>query len=920
MGMEFDLHRHDQYSTFDGFGKPSELAKLAKELGYNSLCTTNHGNTNGLIQTYKACKENDLKAILGVEGYFLPKYKEKQRGYHLILIAKNREGYGNLNRIQYEGEKQKYYNPIWDFNILERYHEGLICTSACVASYLSQCIKAGNIGNAEKFIEKMKSIFGPDFYIEIQPYTIDEQIEVDNKKYDLQRYINIKAIELAKKYKVKCILTSDSHRGREDELPSYLKMHEIAGHDLDHIESTYKERYMPLPGEMKKRFYKMHKSDFGEEQTKELAMKMIKNIAEVEDKCELNYLDDMSESLPRLYDNSLTVLKDKVKQGLKDRGKWNKEYWDRAKEELDVIQYHNFEDYFLMVQDYVLWAKRQGIIVGPGRGSACNSIVCYALKITEVDSIYFDLEFRRFLMKERKKMPDIDLDFETSRRGEVIEYLLEKYKGHSAQICSYGLYRVDNLVNDLAKVCGLKSDKSVEESEAKANKQVISDIKRYINEYIDEGMLYEEKLKQDSRFNYYNKEYDDIMIHFLKLYEKVRFIGTHAAGVAITGGNILDYTALRIDSKTGKTYTNYDLVDIEDIGVIKFDILGLNTMSQIGDCRKYTGIKDFDISMVEDKEVIKGFSEGNCDGVFQFDKHSVQQLLLLIHTDNFKDVVAASAMNRPGPLKQKMPDIYAANKEAFKMGEEGQRIEALDKYLQKTYGTIVYQEQIMRMAVEIAGMTWDEAHAITKMKIGNPKFNWYFESEYPHFEESFVKGAKKLGISEEQSKSIFKKFYDYSFNEGHSVGYSLISAEQMYYKVHYPEVYWFSKIKYANDSNIYKYCETAVKDGAVIFLPHVNYSKVKSSLRKVEGNYIIQQGLSTIKGVGEVASQEIYDERKKNGIFTSYDNFLDRIADRKVNKKVISLLLECGALEFKKKVYISRVTKYNSTLFAKSQK
>lgn len=920
MGMEFDLHRHDQYSTFDGFGKPSELAKLAKELGYNSLCTTNHGNTNGLIQTYKACKENDLKAILGVEGYFLPKYKEKQRGYHLILIAKNREGYGNLNRIQYEGEKQKYYNPIWDFNILEKYHEGLICTSACVASYLSQCIKAGNIGNAEKFIEKMKSIFGLDFYIEIQPYTIDEQIEVDNKKYDLQRYINIKAIELAKKYKVKCILTSDSHRGKKDELPSYLKMHEIAGHDLDHIESTYKERYMPLPGEMKKRFYKMHKSDFGEKQTKELAMKMIKNIAEIEDKCELNYLDDMSESLPRLYDDSLTVLKDKVKQGLKDRGKWNKEYWNRAKEELDVIQYHNFEDYFLMVQDYVLWAKEQGIIVGPGRGSACNSIVCYALKITEVDSIYFDLEFRRFLMKERKKMPDIDLDFETSRRGEVIEYLLEKYKGHSAQICSYGLYRVDNLVNDLAKVCGLKSDKSVEESEAKANKQVISDIKRYINEYIDEGMLYEEKLKQDSRFNYYNKEYDDIMIHFLKLYEKVRFIGTHAAGVAITGGNILDYTALRIDSKTGKTYTNYDLVDIEDIGVIKFDILGLNTMSQIGDCRKYTGIKDFDISMVEDKEVIKGFSEGNCDGVFQFDKHSVQQLLLLIHTDNFKDVVAASAMNRPGPLKQKMPDIYAANKEAFKMGEEGQRIEALDKYLQKTYGTIVYQEQIMRMAVEIAGMTWDEAHAITKMKIGNPKFNWYFESEYPHFEESFVKGAKKLGISEEQSKSIFKKFYDYSFNEGHSVGYSLISAEQMYYKVHYPEVYWFSKIKYANDSNIYKYCETAVKDGAVIFLPHVNYSKVKSSLRKVEGNYIIQQGLSTIKGVGEVASQEIYDERKKNGIFTSYDNFLDRIADRKVNKKVVSLLLECGALEFKKKVYISRITKYNSTLFAKSQK
>lgn len=918
MGKEFDLHRHDEYSTFDGYGKPEELAKIAKELGYNSLCTTNHGNTNGLVQTYKACKDNGLKAILGVEGYFLPKYIPQTRGFHLILIAKNLVGYGNMNRIQYEGDMQKYYNPIWDFSILEEHSEGLICTSACVAGYLGQCIKGDRIDKAKRYLKKMQSIFGDDFYIEIQPYDVDEEKDGIN----LQRHINIKSIELAEELGIKCILTSDSHRGRKEDWESYLKMHEVAGHNLDHIEDTYKERYMPVPGDLKKRFYKMHKADFGEARTKKLALQMIKNLEEIEDKCELNYLDQLEEKLPVLYDNSYEVLVGHVKQGLKDRGKYNKKYIDRAKEELDVIKFHHFEDYFLMVEDYVNWAKDNGIAVGPGRGSACNSIVCYALKITEVDSIYFNLEFRRFLMKERHKMPDIDLDFETDRRGEVIEYLLNKYEGHSAQICSYGLYRVDNLINDLAKVCGLRTDKEVDASDAKINKQIKADIKKFVNSYIDEGFLDREGLKKDERYKSYNASYDNIMMHFLALYEKVRFIGTHAAGVAITGGNILDYAAVRMDTKTGKLFTAYDLIDMEAIGVIKFDMLGLKTMSELNDCRKATGTPGFDISMIEDENVIAGFAKGNCNGVFQLDKASVQQLLLDIHTSNFNDVVAASAMNRPGPLKQKMPELYAANKEAYELGEDaGSNIRAFDEYLKETYGTIIYQEQIMRMAVDIAGMTWDEAHNITKMKIGVPKFNYYFENDYPRFEQAFVNGCKKLGVPADTAKDVFKKFYDYSFNKGHSVGYSLISVEQMYYKVYYPEVFWFAKIKYANDdSDFFKYCENAVGDGAVVFLPHVNYSRVKSSLRKIDGEFAIQQGLSSIKGVGEVAANAIVAERKANGIFTSYDNFLDRVQDKKVNKKVLGLLIESGALEFKKSTYIGRVKKYNSSLYARADR
>ena len=918
MGKEFDLHRHDMFSTFDGFGRPSELAELAKELGYDSLCTTNHGNTNGLIQTYKACKEKGLKAILGVEGYFLPKYKEKDRGTHLILIAKNLQGYENMNTIQFEGEKRKYYNPIWDFKILKKYHEGLICTSACVAGYLAKCIAVDKIKQAKMFIQKMVDIFGDDFYIEIQPYPVSDK--------GLQEKVNVKSIELAQEMGVKCILTSDSHRGRKEDWPTYLKMHQIAGHDEEWVKGSYYDRYMPKPGDLAKRFVRMHSKDFGKQEAIKMAKQMTKNLAEIEDKCELNYLDELQEILPKLEDveDTFKVLINNVKSGLKERGKYNKKYIARAKEELDVIKYHGFEDYFLMVQDYVNWAKDQGIAVGPGRGSACNSIVCYALKITEVDSIYFDLEFRRFLMKERKKMPDIDIDFETARRGEVIEYLLDKYEGHSAQVCSYGLYKVDNLINDLAKVCGLLTDKSVDET-VKANKETIRNIKSYINSYIDEGFLDEDGLRDNSRFDEYNELYDDIMVHFLKMYQKIRYIGTHAAGVAITGDNLLRYSAIKIDKKSGRYFTSYDLVDIEDIGVIKFDILGLNTMSQLKDCREATGTPGFDISMIEDPQVIDAFSRGDCDGVFQLEKASVQQLLVNIHTNNFNDVVAATAMNRPGPLKQRMPERYAANKEAAEIGEEGERIPALDHYLQKTYGTIVYQEQIMRMAVEIAGMTWDEAHAITKMKIGVDKFNWYFEGEYPKFEANFVKGCRKLGIVEEQAKDIFKKFYDYSFNEGHSVGYTLISAEQMYYKVYYPSVYWYSKIKYAkNDVDFSMFCENAVADGAVVFLPHVNYSRDVSSLRKVEGEYAIQQGLTTIKGVGDVAAQVILEERQNNGVFISLDDFLDRMEENpkgsKVNKKVKELLLEVGALDFNKKKYIKKVKLYNSALWSRANR
>ena len=906
----FDLHRHDEYSTFDGFGKAKELAEWAKEIGYKSLCITNHGNTNSLIQTYQACKDTGIKPILGVEGYFLPKYKPQTRGYHMILIAKNLKGYGNLNRIQFEGEKQKYYNPIWDFKLLEKYKEGLICTTACVAGYLGQCIKAEKIGLAEKFLLKLKEIFKDDLYIEVQPYVISEE--------GLQEKINIESIKLGKKLGIKCILTSDSHRGKRDELPTYLKMHEIANHSMEHIETTYADRYMPLPDEMKKRFFSMHKKDFGVEKTKKLAMEMYAALDEIENKCENGYLDELKLRLPKIHSekgkDSYEVLVDKVKAGLKEKGKYKKEYIDRCKIELEVIKYHGFEDYFLIVADYVNWAKNKGIAVGPGRGSVCNCLVAYALKITEVDSLLFDLDFRRFLRKDKKKFPDIDLDFETSRRQEVIEYLCKKYEGHAARICSYGLYKVDNLLNDLAKVCGL-----VDEIDGKqvVNKRELASIKSLVNSYIEDGRLNSEAMLNSAEAKMYNKEYDDILVHFSKLFKKVRYIGTHAAGVAITGGDLLDYVALKID-KDGNVFTNYDLSDIEAINVIKFDILGLKTMESIGDLRKVTGdVVNYD-EVVNDEKVIEYFSEGKCDGIFQFEKETARNILRDIHCDCFNDVVAASSMNRPGPLSLKQPQAYAANK----VNPENASGTFHWEYTKESYGTIIYQEQVQRICINIGNLSWDEADKIMKLMKGASMVESAlkaYEENKEKFKKKFIINAVKNGMNEEEADELFENMISYTFNKGHGVGYTLISFEEMYYKVYYPNEYWFAKLKYAkNDAEYNKFCAKAVADGSVIFLPHVNYSVPKSRLRRVEGENVIQQGLSEIKNVGEKAAQFILDERKANGIFTSFDDFYDRCKSRVVTSRVIQILKEQGALEFRKQVYINRVIKYNSTLYAKS--
>lgn len=914
-----DLHRHDEFSTFDGFGNALELAQLAKELGHTALGTSNHGNTNGLIQTYKACKIVGIKPVLGVEAYFLPVYKEQHRGYHLCLFAKNLQGYKNLNRLMYEGEKIKYYNPIITFEMLEKYHEGLIVTTACISGYLAECIVDGNLKQARKYLLKMQNIFGNDFYVEIQPYKIDND--------GTQEIVNKIACEFADELGIKCILTSDSHRGRKDDLPSYVKMHEVANHRIEDIVDTYSERYMPTEKELYDRFLCMHtpslngRAEWSLDKTSKRAKEMISNLELLEKTVDGDLLDGLTLELPRIDDttDSKHLLLEKVKQGLKRRDKSTKEYIQRCKMELDVIFHHGFEDYFLIVTDYVQYAKSIGIVVGPGRGSVCNCLVAYALGITDVDSIKFNLDFNRFLRKDKKKFPDIDLDFETKRRAEIIEYLVDKYKGHSARICSYGRYKVDNLANDLSKVCGLSTNaKDIEnemltESDVQERKDTVKAIKAIVKEFIDEdGSLDKEYLLKDKRVQRLNRMYDDIFVHFSKLYNKVRYIGTHAAGVAITGGNILDYTALRI-AKDGGIYTNYDLSDIEGINVIKFDILGLKTMEGIGELRESTGVSSFDEKWIEDEVIMEGFRNGGTDGVFQFEKSAAKEILSGIQCDCFEDIIATNAMNRPVPLKMGVPEQYAENKQNIARAQD----KIWYPYTKDTYGTVIYQEQLINICRNLANMPWESVDKL--MKIIKKPINEHTRPIADELKKEFVKGMyDNNGTNKKESADLFESFLAYLFNKGHATGYSLISVEEMYYKIYHPTEYWYVKMKNAKESSeVYKFALFASKQNVLVFPPHVNYS-ADFSLRKVDGEKVIQMGLISIKGVGEKAAEVIETERKEHGNFKSKEDFIERCKNRAVTTRVINTLDVEGALEFNKSKYLKRVIKYNSSLLGRA--
>jgi len=829
---------------------------------------------------------------MGVEVYFQPVFNKDKPTYHLCLFIKNLKGYENLNRIiTIANSDYFYYKPIVTFELLEDYNEGIICSSACVGGLIPQLIANNKKELAIKATKKFVNIYGKDFYFEIQPYKLFDSP-------GLQEKVNIGLIKLSEKYDVPCVLTSDSHYGNKEDFPSYLKMHEIAGRTgeaLDKIKLTYSERYMPELTEMPSRFKQMHPT------YKHMVKEFKFNIEGLVNSIDDDILELLPLQIPKFIEgvDSGKLLKDELVKGLKAKGKYNKKYLAQVKEEYDVILHHGFEDYFLIVQDYVKWAKDNDIAVGPGRGSVCNSIVAYALDITNVDPIYFNLDFKRFLRKDKKKLPDIDLDFETARRPEVIKYIIDKYPGRAVQICSYGLYKVDNLINDLCKTCSIK------DSGEKAN------LKTLVNKHVIEGVLQYEDLIATPEARYYNKTYDNVINHFSNLFKQVRFIGTHAAGVAIVADDIIKYTA--IQKRKDNFSSSYDLANLEKINAIKFDILGLKTMSEIKELEVLTG-EILDYSWFEDKELLSAFGAGNTVGIFQFEKAAARSILTEMDADCMEDVIAASALNRPGPLSLKMPELYAENKKDSSHMQDSKYWE----YTKETYGTIVYQEQIMAICRNIGEMEYEDIDKVMKMLKGSSIVESVLkkrEAEEKDLRDKFKKGAKNHGINSKEADDLFDKMLVYSFNKGHATGYGIISVQNMHYKINHPLEFWFMKMKYApTEQDLGRFRANAVQSDCLLMLPHVNFT-ANFSIGKMEGEKVIREGLCSIKNVGLKAAEVIEKERLKNGRYKTIDEFISRVPKRSVNSRVINSLIEHGALEFDKKVYMKRVIKYNSALY-----
>ena len=419
--MYFEMHKHSHYSMFDGFDKVNNIVAYAKELGHKAVGLSDHGNACGIIQLYNECKKQGLKPLMGVEAYFQPKFNAGGKKFHLCLYAYNNEGYHNLCRIISEANEKNFYRTMTvDFELLEKYTEGIICSSACVAGFISQAILKDKMNIAVKAAKKFKKIYGDNFYIEIQPMSVIED------GIDIQEIVNNKLLKLGKKLGIKTILTTDSHFTREQDFDSYLMMHKLSkigsakgeGFTIEHIEQTYRERYMHSEDDICNKFEEMH-GYYPQEQ--------LDAMQEIYDKIDIEL--DFSGSIPECddYEDNEKALTKICQKKLKETGRWNKEYIDRAKYEISVIKGHGLCDYFLIVREYVQWAKNNGIYVGPGRGSCGGSLVTELLGITEIDPIVVGTDFDRFLRPDKKKMPDIDLDFENGRQQEVIEHIIKKY-------------------------------------------------------------------------------------------------------------------------------------------------------------------------------------------------------------------------------------------------------------------------------------------------------------------------------------------------------------------------------------------------------------------------------------------------------------------------------------------------------------
>ena len=871
------LHLHTDYSLLDGAITINKLVNFAQENKLKSIAISDHGNIFGAVKFFQKCKKAGIKPVLGMEAYITEDtaIKDiKNRYFHLLLLVQNETGYKNLCKlISYSFKDGFYFKPRIDYKTLERYSEGLIASTACLGGHIPQLLLKGQDDLAEEKIEWFVNLFGKErFYLEVQPEDQKEQAIVNNKLYELS---NKKNIEL--------IATCDAHYCHLEDHEAHELLLAIQTHkkitDPDRYSFGDCRVYLRTQDEMYDIFKKNERA--------------LWNTGKIADMCNFDFQTDKlffpKFEIPKEYTQEQYFQKlciDGLQQ-LKNDSRIPPEKYEtydaRLKEEMDLIINMGFVGYFLIVSDFIMWAKAESIPVGPGRGSAAGSLVSWSLQITNIDPIKYNLIFERFLNPERVTMPDIDIDFCIHGRDTVIQYVRDKY-GHEkvCQIITFGTMMAKGVIKDAARALGIPFDDS------NAITKLIPD---QLKITLKEALEQEPKLNELIGGNPRIKKLFDLAF---KLEGLTRHASKHAAGIVISPEAIDEVLPVYIPAKSNELVTQYAMSELESLGFLKIDFLGLKNLTLIDRAvkliEKNHNIKiNIDNIPLEDEKTFKLLCDGNTSGVFQLESDGIKDLLRKLHPENIEDITAVNALYRPGPLGSGMVDDFVERKHGRQKIKY--LFDELAPILKDTYGVIVYQEQVMKIASTIAGFTLGQAD-ILRRAMGKKKVDVMAEQR-----KIFINKSKERNFDEKKAGELFDLmayFAGYGFNKSHSAAYAMIAYQTAYLKANYPYEFMacLISLETTNADKMSFYLEETKDMGIEILPPDINTSEINFSVT----NNNLLFGLQGIKGVGLAALESIVAERKKKP-FADLMDFCKRIDLRTSNKRVIEHLVFAGAFD-----------------------
>jgi DNA polymerase-3 subunit alpha len=888
------LHAHTEYSMLDGASRVPDLFEAAAAHGMPACAITDHGVMYGALEFYRSGTKTGVKPILGMEGYLFggdrrtkpPQKENTEKTYHLTLLAADNTGYRNLVKLSSRAWLEGYhYQPRADWEILAEHAEGVVCLSGCLSAEIPKLIVSGDRAGARRVVSQYRELFGDRFYLELQDHGMP-----------IQKPLNDELVAIGKEMGIGWVATNDSH---------YTAKEDAAGHEVLLCINTGSELSDPAR-------FKFDSDEFYLKSPEEMAAGFAawpgacEATLEVADRCNVN-IDFGQLLLPRYEvppgETLESHLRTLVLKGLRTRyGQPPPEAAERAEYELKVIGDMGFDGYFLVVQDFVNWAKSQGVRVGPGRGSAAGSVVSYTLGITELDPLRYDLMFERFLNPERVAMPDIDIDFDERRRGDVIRYVQDKYgSDHVAQIVTYGTIKGKQAIKDAARVLGFPY------AEGDRLTKMYPPLIMGRDAGLQDALETSPELREAYEAGGAAKEIIDTA---LKVENLKRSAGIHAAGVVIGRDALVEHVPLKRGDH-GEVVTQFDMNGVEALGLLKMDFLGLRNLTVIELTRDYVktnkGVAvDVDDLELDDPQVYEMLQRGDSDGVFQLESEGMRRLLFQLKPDRFEQIMALIALYRPGPMDQ-IPAYIERKNDPSKVIYLHP---ALEDITGKTYGILVYQEQIVLLLQRLAGYSPGQADLVRKA-IGK-KNRAIMAAEQPRF----IEGCLKTGIGENDAKglwSLIQPFADYSFNRAHSASYAYIAYQTAWLKAHYPVEYMAALLTSVKDrkDDKPKYLHMARKMGIDVLLPDVNTSErdftpidstappravgAAATPRGTVGS--IRFGLSAIRGVGESVVTKIIEARTHKGPFESFVDFCSKVDYICLNRKTVEALIKAGAFE-----------------------